>query len=618
MRLFFENETNPLNIWSIYGSFGALHGAVSVDGYTAECQCDTVKVKTVCTSSSHGVISRVTTVMNTSDAPITFSELADVFPLEGGEYEAYTQYNGWQSESIGSWNNVGTEIAAQSEGFRTNFGAVPFTLVWSRQANRGMAFHIVPDSAWEIHVRRVCDGNDNNHVRVIAGINSRDLSLTLESGESITLPEILYYPVSDRVSMDAWKLQRYLLDRMPRREMPVMYNTWLAFFDKLSFENVESQIAPAASLGAEYFVIDAGWFGNGDSWTKGRGDWTENMVSAFCGRMRNISAKVRENGMKFGIWLELETADDCAEIFKIAPDMFINTGNGCLLDFANPEAVQYAFDTVKRLVEEYNAGFFKLDFNSSCLFDERRVAFSEYMNGFNTFLKKVRAAYPELYIERCSSGGFRMNIADARFCDSYWLSDDQNPQAGVRIIKDTVRRIPSQWIERWATVCSLPAFQPTYSGKSEDKLLATDDAIWHDVRSVQPSFLNGFLTGGPIGFSCDLTKLTPDALAQFKDLIAAQKADNAFFAHADCRVLCDTETAVVLQYNDRNFERAELVVYSFRSMQHTIRVFPQLDILGNYMLDGEIISAETLTNDGIPVIIPGRYGAVRITLTKQK
>ncbi len=616
MRLFFEAD--PLNMWNIYGSFGSLHGEVLINKDTAKLECNGVSASTVCTSSEHGVVSRKTTVTNISDAPIVFSELADVFMLDGGEYEAYTQYNGWQSESLGSWQNVGTEIVAQSEGFRTSFGAVPFALVWSRQSNHGTAFHIVPDSAWEIHIRRACDGNDNNHVRVIAGINSHDLALTLAPGESVALPEILYYSVADRVSMDSWKLQRYLNDRMPRRKMPVMYNTWLAFFDKLSFDNVESQIVPAAQLGAEYFVIDAGWFGNGDSWTKGRGDWTENTVSAFCGRMKEISDRVRENGMKFGIWLELETADDCAEIFKTAPDMFINTGNGCLLDFAKPEAMQYAFDTVKRLIEQYNAEFFKLDFNSSLLFDSRRTAFTEYMDGFNTFIKKIKAAFPDLYIERCASGGFRMNIADARFCDSYWLSDDQNPFAGVRIVKDTVRRMPSQWIERWATVSSLPDFEPTYSGKPEEKLLATDDAIWRDVRSVHSSFLNAFLTGGPIGFSCDLTKLSANTLAELKDFVAVQKADGDFWQNADCRVLCDTETLVVLQYNDRTLDRIELVVYSFRSMQHMARIFPRLDTSSDYLFNGEIMSAEALANDGISVQIPGRYEAVRLTLIKQK
>ena len=57
----------------------------------------------------------------------------------------------------------------------------------------------------------------------------------------------------------------------PRKEVPVMYNTWLYKFEKIDFENVASQVKRAKELGIEYFVIDAAWYGQGEMWAC-RGD----------------------------------------------------------------------------------------------------------------------------------------------------------------------------------------------------------------------------------------------------------------------------------------------------------------------------------------------------------
>lgn len=616
MKTFFENGINAQAVWEICGSFGELGAAVIADSMTAETEQNGVSVKTGL-SCHEGVTSRKTVVANTGDQAVTFAALADKICLNGGEWEVYTQFNGWQNESVGTWQPLGTEIAAESRAFRTNTDAAPFMVLWSLQSGRGLALHLIPDAAWEMRARRVGDGNNFNHVEVTLGINSHDLNLTLAPGESIALPEILYYPVTDRTGLDAWKLHRYCREVMPRRhETAILYNTWLCCFDKLTLEKIGAQIAPAAELGAEYFVIDAGWFGNGASWTQGRGDWEENKVIAFNGKMNEIAEKVRENGMKFGIWLELETADSCAEIVKNRPELFMSQ-DPYLLDFAKPEAVRYAFDTVARLIDTYQAGFFKLDFNSTLLYDRDRRAFSDYMLGYDRFLTMLHETYPDLYISRCASGGYRMNLADGRFCDSYWLSDDQNPLAGMRIVKDTVRRMPPQWIERWATVFSLENFMPTYEGHPQEKIIATDDATWTEMRSIGLPFLKAFLTGGPIGFSCDLTKLSAATRAELKALVEEIKANRPFWDQAECRVLIDSPTVLALEFCDKNFARAEVLIYTFRLTQRCVTVFPVLDPSGNYSMNGETVKAEVLKEDGLNVTLPGRYGAVRITLKKQ-
>ena len=86
--------------------------------------------------------------------------------------------------------------------------------------------------------------------------------------------------------------------------MPVIYNTWLAFFDRIELDNVFAQIEEAAALGCDYFTLDAGWFGDGTLWEYNIGNWTENIEGAYLGRMREVSDRVHAAGMKYGLWLK--------------------------------------------------------------------------------------------------------------------------------------------------------------------------------------------------------------------------------------------------------------------------------------------------------------------------
>lgn len=45
-----------------------------------------------------------------------------------------------------------------------------------------------------------------------------------------------------------------------------------------------------------------------------------------------------------------------------------------------------------------------------------------------------------------------MTLTNGLDFDSFWLSDNQSPYEGVRIFKDTIKRVAPQMIEKWATI----------------------------------------------------------------------------------------------------------------------------------------------------------------------
>lgn len=581
-----NTRTRTEDVFTIYGSFGYVNGQLCGDDSDFYAEGQDYLVTAQRKKDENGVVSQTGKIQNTSDHAITVNCLMAKFAFDGGEYDVYTQCNTWMNESMGRWQPLLTSVSAETRGLRDSYGAAPFGVLWSNQTNRGVAFHIVAKTSWKLMMSNVPLGGQFNYIAVEAGINNCNLNVTLEPGEELEIPEIIYYEVRNRTDLDCYKLHNYINNTYPRREMPVIFNTWLYKFEKIDFDNVAAQIPRAQELGVEYFVIDAGWFGQGNFWAC-RGDWDENMTEAFQGRMRELSDLVRAHGMKFGFWLEVETAGADAGILSTHGDLYFRYGNSYFLDFANPKACEYMIEKVSSLVKKYDAKFIKFDFNQDLPVDVNQEAFATYFKGFHHFAVSLRKAHPDLYMENCASGGLRMSLAGCIDFDSYWLSDNQSPYEGMRIFKDTVLRLPPQVIEKWATIQSACQFKPAYGKEYSEKIISTNDATWNDVRGVHQSFLEGFLTGSPIGFSCDLNSLSQTVFDKLKIFIAEFKKDREFWQKAVCRILTDTDSMLVLEFSDMNFEKVVVVAFSMRMVQVNVRVYPVIDENAKYCITGQ-------------------------------
>lgn len=605
------------DLWSIYGNFGMVKGEVYGDHACFYTEGNKYRVSSEREADENGVVLQKGTLKNTSESPISVNYLMSKFVFDGGEYEVYTQSNTWQNESLGSWQPLVSGVTGETQGIRDCFGAAPFFVLWNKQTDRGRAFHILASCAWKYSILRTpyTEGGEATKVEVEIGINNRNFCMELGAGEELKLPEIIYYDVRNKTDLDCYKLHNYMNKIYPRKEMPVLYNTWLYQFEKINFENVISQVSKAAELGVEYFVIDAGWYGEGNFWNC-RGDWEECQTGGLEGRMRELSDIVREHGMKFGFWLEIESGGADAKIVSDHSEFFFKYDDMILFDFANPQACDYIVDKVCSLIEKYDAKFVKFDFNQDTRLDQAKLSFLKYFEGYRSVLMRIRKAFPDLYMENCASGGLRMSLENGKCFDSFWYSDNQSPYEGMRIYKDTIRRMPPQWIERWASIQSVSGLGEVYLDTPKvDKIISTNDATWMDVRGVLPSYLEGFLTGSPIGFSCDLNRLSKEHFERIRDRIAEIKLHREFWKKAVCRILADTESLLVLQYSDNELNRIEILVFTQRIRQRKVCVYPVLDVKADYkMNDAEICSGSKLDTHGIDVILQGNYQMERVKL----
>ena len=608
-----ENSAPVEQVFALSGSFGLTEGVVTEKDGALVFENGKVAVKSTAVPDESGVHAVNGVLKNNSDAPFTVSRLAKRFVFDDSDYAVYSAYNGWQNESEGGFADLITGITLSSPSVRNACGACPFAVLWDKRSGRGTVFHVLCGGAWEMTFKRVYHGGEFARVEVTIGFLADDLAIEIKPGESVAFPEVLWYTTASATDFDCVKLQKYARARFPRRGMPVIYNTWLGVFDNLAMENLEKQAAKAAELGCEYFVVDAGWFGKaGESWAGCRGDWVEKPGISLAA----IAEQARSFGMKFGFWIEAECASYGTDAMTGKKAFYLDgTGSG-ILDFSNPDAREYMLNVVTGLIDKTGAAFVKCDFNADLLYDEKRSAFSAYGSGYRTFFKELKKRRPDVYLEGCASGGFRMTLREGDFFDSFWLSDDQDPYETLRIFKDSLKRLPPQWIEKYLSVNSYTGGMVSYTGES-DRLLAARDGTWTNVSTLPLSYLHGFFAGGPIGVSCDLTRLSPEHFEKLKNEVAAFKADRVFYENAYCRLLTDTPDVTVMEFSDEETRDVRVFVFTGKTRSEAVTVYPLLSPGVYALADGRMLNAAEIAENGMRVMNGGNYTAAEIRLKKR-
>ena len=221
------------------------------------------------------------------------------------------------------------------------------------------------------------------------------------------------------------KYRRAIRRKNPDNEkLPVIFNDYMnCLFGDATTQKLYPLIDAAAEAGCEYFCIDCGWYSDGDWWDS-VGEWMPS-AARFPGGIREPLDYIRSKGMIPGLWLEIEVMGVRCPLADKLPDnwFFLRHGKRVIdharyqLDFSNPEVRAYASGVIERLVKEYGVGYIKMDYNieagigTECGSDSFGDGLLRHNRAYLSWLDEIFAAYPELTIESCSSGGMRVNYA---------------------------------------------------------------------------------------------------------------------------------------------------------------------------------------------------------------
>jgi alpha-galactosidase len=213
--------------------------------------------------------------------------------------------------------------------------------------------------------------------------------------------------------------------RRPDAELPVVFNDYM---NTLMGDPTTAKLLPlidaAAAAGAEVFCIDAGWYDNDTNWWDSVGEWQPS-ASRFPGGLGEVIGHIRGHGMVPGLWLEPEVIGVRSPMAdKLPADAFLQRGGTRLvehgryhLDLRHPAAVAHLDEVVDRLVEQFGAGYFKLDYNidpgagTDLAAAGVGAGLLEHNRAHLAWLDGVLERHPGLILENCASGGMRADYA---------------------------------------------------------------------------------------------------------------------------------------------------------------------------------------------------------------
>lgn len=430
-----------------------------------------VEVLLSTTSDGTPLLARTLVVTNTGDRPAAISE-ADTWSglvwstgvTPWNDVELTTLPDGPFSIGRMTDTTAGTEgsfawsplpsgtTSFESLRGRSGWG-VPFCLVRNNATGELLVVDLAWSGNWRIELtndyeparRPVCDA----HLYVRAGIAGPAPLRVLAPGESATLPTahvgVLFGDLDAAVQAVHTHIRRSVVPAQPtgREHLVEVNHTAFTRNHQVTEAQLYDEIDLAAEVGAELFMLDAGWFGEVSSlWFSAVGDWDRESPLLEHG-VRAALDRVRERGMLAGLWVEPERVGP-ASIFAAEHPDWLMTRNGeqiLNLDLSRPEIAAHTEKTLIGIIDRYQLDCFRLDYNHDMGEGGARSSHSwtenvlwRYYDALYGIFDRIHDRYPDLLLENCSSGGGRIDLGMmSRF---HWtqVTDRWSPGPSARIL----------------------------------------------------------------------------------------------------------------------------------------------------------------------------------------
>jgi alpha-galactosidase len=580
-----------------------------------------------------GVITRKIALVNSGSSDLHVERLPSLsWSLPPGEYDLTYLWGGWSQErQVG--NDIlgpGTRRFSSTSGRSTNDYSPWFCLHNHSNGTRYLA-ELAYSGNWEMGFAR-------NPLVEEHPFTERDLNvdlgmrfdyggaLKLIAGESFSLPAVAFTSSDAGLDETANQMHRYQREYAfalnPANNPPlVQFNSWYPFPGKMTIAEMKRCAALAAKMGADVYVLDAGWY-NKKNWNTELGDYQADSV-AFPNGIQELASYVRQLGMKFGIWVEIENVGVDSEVFKEHPDWClkfngqpIKRGDRLQLDFSKPAVRQWARSVIDRLAHDYGIQWLKIDYNIE-IGDEYDPSASDSRRGdilyqqvvsYYAWLDEVRAAHPGLIIENCSSGGLRFDAGIMAHANTTWLSDEVRPKPSVELAYGCTLEFTPGACNHWMVGDTV-----------EGDVSPRDTQEWWDFMFRVPM-------NGQFGISSKVFDWPPELLQHAANNVALYKRIRSTIVQSDVYHLTEPPTHnaprgwMAIQYVAPSAEKSVLMVYRLeQSLASQTFKLRGLNPAAEYRIanDGTNVEARTgraLMDDGISVELATPWRATVVEL----
>lgn len=337
---------------------------------------------------------------------------------------------------------AGKPFSLESFGGRSSDGVMPYFNL------AGEGGGLIVAIGWTGDWKASFELQDNGSVRVTTGL--KRTRFRLAPGEEVRLPSILVMNYGGDWIDGQNQFRRLMLahctpkNHPPMTLMPVQAGVHGIFpFNETSEEKLVKLAADVAALKLplDCYHLDAGW--NEGGFPRGQGNPQADPVR-FPNGLAPVGAAVRKTGMRFLAWFEPERAMRGTWMEREHPDWLLKptgTPEGLryqerdgflLLDLGNPDARQWAVESVSEEITRSGLDYYRQDFNLYPAYfwhtdekpDEIGLREIRHINGLYDFLDELARRHPSLILDNCAAGGRRLDFEMMRRCIVLWRSDN--------------------------------------------------------------------------------------------------------------------------------------------------------------------------------------------------
>ncbi|KAL4971794.1 glycoside hydrolase [Aspergillus desertorum] len=460
---YFESHRAPLVEIRIAGEGTAKHNAVSdsegsktIDITLADPEANITVISHLTIYDSAPTLRAATTIRNDSLEDITVTQLTSL--VVGGlttgsarwwdDYTLSTPKNSWFHEAQWIEHDLPTlgiddygvygrpenhfaslaHYAVTNRGTFSTEGHLPMGLLKRRDNGETWLWQVENNGSWRWEIGDWRDG-----VYLAAG-----------GPEFKTVPVALVHVYDDFEKAFA-ALTRYRRtvrrDHEDNSRLPIIFNDYMnCLMGDPTEEKILALVDRVVNAGAEYFVIDCGWYADDSGWWDDVGEW-EPSKKCFPNGFKNLLGQLRKRGLIPGLWIEPEVIGVRSKVAAQLPgEAFFQRDGRCVvekgryqLDYRHPAVRSRMHGIIERLVTEFGTGYFKFDYNIDITQGTDISASSagsgqlEHNRAYLTWVNELFDKYPDLVIENFSSGGQRMDYAMLSTHSIQSSSDQQDP-----------------------------------------------------------------------------------------------------------------------------------------------------------------------------------------------
>ncbi len=231
----------------------------------------------------------------------------------------------------------------------------------------------------------------------------------------------------------------------------------------MSVETSKKFIDQFAQMGAEVFIVDAGWAcppGLETSWS----DYNSTNIpnpERYPGGICEVVDYCHSKGLKFGLWVDIDSIGKLSPIYTEHPEWRATNVFGehsrLFADYSRHEVAEWAENELARIITEYRLDLLRIDCNVDYkdYFGVRDTGAGRkectslrHFNAIYGIFRRLKSRFPNVIFENCAGGGGRTDLGMMKAFNHSWVSDCQCAPHSLYITNGMTMALPPERVDR--------------------------------------------------------------------------------------------------------------------------------------------------------------------------